>query len=106
MTHLLPSGRSVAIETVNGQEAVTIRAVDGSLEVRIEWTSTGPVVRLAAAKLQVAAAEVDIACENFQVNASGEVRMKATGPIRLNGETVRLNCTEEPVSEAPLAERR
>ena len=102
MTQMLPSGRSVAVEVGDGREALTVRAADGSVEVRIEFTPAGPVVRVSAAKLEVAAADVAVACDQFSVTAAGEVRVKAGGPIWLNGETVRLNCPEEAAVNACL----
>lgn len=92
----LPSGRSLAVRVADGQEHLTVRSPDGTMEVQIVLTPAGAVVRVAAARLEVAAPDVAVTCDNFRVEAAGEFRVKAGKSIHLNGETVRLNCTEEP----------
>ncbi len=107
-SQLLPSGRSVEVDAAAGREAITVRAADGALELRIELTPAGPVVRLSAARLEIAAADVAVKCDTFAVDAAagvrvsaGEFRVKTEESIHLNGATVRLNCTEDAVPPAP-----
>jgi hypothetical protein len=99
----LPSGRSLTVQVADGQEHLTVRSPDGAVEVQIVLTPAGAVVRLAAAKLEVAASDVAVKCDTFAVEATGgvkidagEFRVKTDQSIHLNGETVRLNCKNDP----------
>ena len=98
----LPSGRSVAVRATPGDEELVVRSPDGAVEVQILLTPAGAVVRVGAARLEVAAGEVAVDCNRFDVRAAdgvsvtaGEFRVKTEQSIHLNGETVRLNCTED-----------
>lgn len=95
----LPSGRSVAVRTDGGEELV-VYSPQGQVEVRVLLTPDGPVVRVGAARLEIAANSVAVECETFDVRAGGEIRLKSGGALRLNGETVRLNCKTEPEAMA------
>ena len=99
----LPSGRSVVVTATDGEEKLVVRSPDGAVEVQIVLTPAGAVVRLGAARVEVAAKDVAVACDTFAVTAggavsvtAGEFRVKTTESIHLNGATVRLNCTEGP----------
>ncbi|MFO0850714.1 MAG: hypothetical protein U0871_19480 [Gemmataceae bacterium] len=104
----LPSGRTVAVGLVGGEEQLVVRSPDGAVEVQVVLTAAGAVVRVGAARLEVAAAEVAVDCRSLAISAAdgvsvtaGEFRVKTDKSIHLNGETVRLNCTD-PTSPAGL----
>ena len=49
----LPSGRHVVLSVADGVEQLEVRSPAGAVEVRIELTDRGPVVKLSAAELQL-----------------------------------------------------
>ncbi|MGE3808290.1 MAG: hypothetical protein AB7K24_26820 [Gemmataceae bacterium] len=97
----LPSGRSVVVKLNDGQEELEIRSPDGAVEVQIVLTENGPVVRLQGARLELASTEtVAVDCKRFEVHTSeatkltsdGELRVKTSDDIHMNGKFIRLNC--------------
>lgn len=103
----LPSGRSVVVQVDEGTEELLVHAPNGAVEIRIAWTAEGAVVRLGAARLELAAPEIALKCGSLAIDASGtvgiradEFRVETTRSIHLNGETVRLNCTEDAPTSA------
>ncbi len=94
----LPSGRRLAVHSAGGEEALEVRSPDGTLEVLIRFTPAGAVVRVAAAKLEVAADELAVTVAGGVSVRAGEFRVTTDKSIHLNGETVRLNCTDAPPS--------
>jgi phage gp45-like len=104
----LRAGRELAVLDGGGDQVVEIRSAEGDLELRIELTESGPVLRLEAVKLALRAADaVEIECARFAVNASegarvasggdleieaeGESRMTSTGDTRITGKLIYLN---------------
>ena len=88
----LPSGRSVTLRFGDGNESLEVRSPLGEVEVRIELTDAGPVVKLRGARLELEAADaVAVRCKQFDVRAE-EMRVKTEGDIHLNGGIIRLNC--------------
>ena len=115
----LPSGRSVVMRAVQGQEELEIRTAEGELEVRVTLTEAGPVIQLRGARLEVESPDaVAFHCRQFEVHAaerldlqSGgdagimarELRVKTEGDVRIDGEVIRLNCEQSgsAVGEEP-----
>lgn len=114
VTELAPSlcgGRTLVLESDGTTDHLRILAPDGLAEVDITLTADGPVVRVRAARLEVAsAAETAIRCQRLTIDshdgidmhtagsvqiASEELRVRTERSIHLNGETVRLNCSED-----------
>ncbi len=91
----LPSGRSVAVTVADGEERLVVRSPDGAVEVQVVFTPDGPVVRVAAARLEVACGSLDVTAGGAVNIKADEFRVKTQKSIHLNGETVRLNCTED-----------
>ncbi len=103
----LPSGRSVTIRASAAGEQVEVRSPDGEVEVTIELTPQGPLVRLRGARLELAASEVRVDCDRFSVEArhsteirtEGDVHIAAGGELRvqteqdthINGKMIYLN---------------
>jgi hypothetical protein len=84
----------------------------GAFEVEIVLTAEGPVIRAAAAALEITAAkEIAAHCERFSVDAresfsvrasdvavtarAGSVAIRANDDVALNGEQVLLNCDRD-----------
>jgi hypothetical protein len=95
----LPSGRSVVVRFGEEGEDLEVRSPEGDVEVRIELTDAGPVIRLCGARLELEAAAVAVRCREFDVRAEGplrmsggELRVKTEEDIHLNGGVIRLNC--------------
>lgn len=90
---VLPSGRSVVVRFADGQEQIEIRDPSGQVEVRIELTAAGPVVRLTGARLELQAAEeVAIQSKRVTVQTEEEIRLAAGGDVDIKGALVKLNC--------------
>ena len=117
---VLPSGRTLVLRIGSDGEDIEIRSPDGDLDVRITLSDAGPVVSLRRARLEVDAADVAVRCREFDVQASGTVRLaserevrfeadelraETKGDIHLNGAFIRLNCTAdgEPPPEDMVA---
>lgn len=82
---VLPSGRSVAVQAGAQGEFVEVSAPGGEMEMRIDFTPEGPVVRLRCARLELASAgDVAVSCRNFD--------LRTTEDVRLNGRNILLNC--------------
>src|SRR5262245_38693847 len=96
----LPSGRSVVLRVRNGTEELEVRSPTGAVEVHITLGEDGPVVRLAAARLELAAADtLALNCRRLEVHAEEdlrltgrEMRVQTEGDIHMNGDVIRLNC--------------
>jgi hypothetical protein len=77
----------------------------GAVEVEIVLTAEGPVIRAAAAALEITSAtDVTTRCERFSVDASeialtartGNVNIRANDDVAMNGEQILLNCDRDP----------
>lgn len=91
----LPSGRRLVIRSADGVETIEVQGLQQQVEVSILLTKDGPVVRASAQRLELDAAEdVSVDCKRFEVRAE-EMDVLTTGPIRLDGEFLYLNCDEQ-----------
>lgn len=96
----LPSGRRLVIRSADGAETIEVQSPQRHVEVSILLTEDGPVIRASAQRLEMDAAEdVSVDCKRFEVRAQ-EMDVLATGPIRLDGEFLYLNCDDEARGEA------
>jgi len=114
----LPSGRSLLVLAgSDASEAIEVHSPQGELEIRIVCGPEGPVVSLRSARLELEAPTVAIRCEDLDVRAAhsvalqagdvgirseGQVQIAAERDVHVNGQFVRLNCTE-PSSPSPPA---
>jgi hypothetical protein len=96
----LPSGRSVTLRVGPDNEEIEIRSREGMVEVQITLTEQGPVVRLRAARLELAAAqEMRLECDRLTVHAreaaavdsGGELRLRSEQDTHINGRMIYLN---------------
>lgn len=108
----LPSGRSVAVLADRHGERVEVRALDGALELTIEFTPTGARLHLDAVDIALrATGTVSAECDRFEVRArteahvsspattvestDGDLTLAAHDDVRARGERVLLNCDRE-----------
>ncbi|MFT4977368.1 MAG: hypothetical protein ACI8S6_003273 [Myxococcota bacterium] len=83
----LPSGRKLSVSLTADGEALEVYAPDGTLEVRIDLTDSGPVVRLTGARLELTATEtVAVQAKNFEVNATEAIKMKCVEDLHVASE--------------------
>lgn len=113
----LPSGHTlVLLATSDRSETLQIRSPRDEVEVTIVCGPDGPVVSLRSARLELEAPRVAIRCEDFDLSATrslalrsgdvgiqsaGELRIRAQDDVFINGDFLRLNCTE--ASDLPQA---
>ena len=83
----LRHGRKLSVARGGERDMVEIRGPSGALEIRIELTENGPVLRMESLRISLKAAEtVDVECKEFRVNAEKDVEMKSQGGIKISGE--------------------
>ena len=93
----LAHGRMLTVNSANGEQIVEIRGSSGLIELRVKITEEGPVLLLEGVRISLSAAEtVDVACKQFNVNASQSIEMKSQGGIQVSGEgDVRVQANGE-----------
>ena len=76
------------------RDMVTISNPQGDIELSIVLTEAGPVLRVAAAELELTARdEARIKCAELVVEATrGDIRLEANDFVALRGERIKLNC--------------
>lgn len=87
----LPSGRRVELGAEDGEERITVRAVDGDCLVQIALTPEGPMIRLQGARLEIAADKsLTLASEEVRVKA-GSLAIDVAGDLeeRVGGDATR-----------------
>ena len=97
---ILPSGRSIQVRLVEGNEELEILSPAGQTEVRITLTENGPAVSVRCAALRLESVDsVSIDCRRFEVRTAEDVRItgrsmqvRTAGNIDLDGERINLNC--------------
>lgn len=104
----LGDGRSLSIRMGEEGEEISFHAPDGSLELQVQVTSEGPIVKLSGARLELASTDtvsVKARCfevkttETAHVHADGhltftsglDTRMVADGQVHVLGEMIWLN---------------
>ncbi len=91
----LADGRKLVVE----DRTVEIRNESGLVEVRIELTEKGPVLRMESARLELKASEaveiesprVAIKGGKIEVEGEEEVTVESTGDVRVRGKMIWLN---------------
>jgi hypothetical protein len=105
----LAGGRSVLIASTGDSDVVELRAPGGLVEIRIEVTASGPVLRADGLKLALQAADsIDIDCRRLTLSASEAIALESKGTVdvtsaagveiestdgdvRVRGKTIHLN---------------
>lgn len=76
----LPGGRTIAL--TDDKRALRIADQHGAIELVIELSETGPIVRARAAALHVeTSGALSLACERFELRAREGIRMSSDGDL-------------------------
>lgn len=95
----LQNGRKLVVGETNGNQLVEIRSESGAVEVRIELTEQGPVLRMEAVKLSLRAEQtielesqkVAIKAGEVTIESEDSVEVDAGGEVRVAGKMIYLN---------------
>ena len=83
-SHALPSGRHVVVKIENGAEHLEIRSPAGEVEVRIELTDAGPIVKLHAAELQLGSpGKIALQCGELELTTERNATLSVGGELTL-----------------------
>ncbi|XXX78770.1 hypothetical protein WMF30_08335 [Sorangium sp. So ce134] len=88
----LASGRSIEIAEEGAGERIQIRAAAGEILVSIRLTDEGPVLSLAGASLEIAAARtLSLSCDTLRIQAAQDAAVEVGGSLheRVRGSVVR-----------------
>jgi hypothetical protein len=88
----LASGRSLEITGEAAGERIQVRSAEGDILVSIRLTDEGPVLSLAAASLEIAAAKtLALSCETLRIQAAQDAAVDVGGSLheRVRGSVVR-----------------
>lgn len=89
----LSAGRRLIIATDGGEETIQVQGEDGAVEVTIELTASGPVVRLSSARLELdATREIAMRCERLDIEAEDGARIHTRGIASLSGRETRVGA--------------
>jgi hypothetical protein len=77
------SGRRIEVESDrDGRDHVTVRGVEGQVELEVTLTERGPVLRFRAAEMQLeAAGRLSVQCEELDVQATRGIRHETQGDL-------------------------
>ncbi|HEY0252948.1 MAG TPA: hypothetical protein VGC41_15540 [Kofleriaceae bacterium] len=95
----LRDGKKLVVGESNGNQLVEIRSESGQVEVRIELTPAGPVLKMESVKLElkaeqsidIASKEVSIKAESVKIETEDSVEVDAKGEVRVAGKMIYLN---------------
>jgi hypothetical protein len=95
--HPLPLGRKVSLRVGKEAAAIEVRSPEGEVEVLIELTETGPVVRLRGAKLEVESAEeLAFRCKKLEIAASEKAELSSGGDVKItSGKDLDLEAKKD-----------
>jgi len=108
---VLPSGRRLLLVKKDLWEELRVVSPKGEIELAVELTPKGPVLRLRGVRLEIESTEsVALRCKSFELRAEetmqlhaggdlgvvceGEIRMKSARQTFVDGDYVNLNCLE------------
>lgn len=108
---VLPSGRRLSLVQRDHWEELRIVSPDGEIELAVELTPQGPLLRLRGARLEIdSTGSVAVRCRSFElrtearielsagggvaVASEGEIRMKSADETFIDGDFVNLNCLD------------
>jgi hypothetical protein len=82
--HPLPLGRRVVVHVGGSDAAIEVRSPEGEIEVRIEVTQAGPVVRLRGARLEIESPDaVAVRCQRLEIAASERAEIRSEGDVKV-----------------------
>ena len=78
-------------------DLVEVRAASGLLELRVRMTPEGPVLQMESVRISLKAAEaIDVECKSFAVNATESLDLHSGGGMRVTGDAdVRVDASGE-----------
>lgn len=80
---VLPSGRSIEVQSQADVDVLRFRSPSGACVLTIHLTDAGPVVRVEGASLEVSAAKrLSLDCEEFHLRASGGASIDVGGDLQ------------------------
>ncbi len=97
----LHSGRTLRVSAGPGHltDQMEILSADGLVEVEILLTANGPMVRVHGGSLKMSSTQ------SIQLESAGpveikadELRVRTTRSVHMDGETIRLNCKDQPIT--------
>ena len=90
--HELPCGHTLNIDFEHSH--VSIDAPDGTPTIQIQLLKEGPVVEVAGARLSLSSPkDINIACENFSLEAENDVYMNAQKSLVIEStQDLQINC--------------
>lgn len=99
---VLPSGRAIEVQSEGDADILRFRAPSGECVLTIHLSDAGPVVRVAAADLEVRTAKrLSLDCEEFQLRASKAAAIDVGGDLRERvGGTAHRVARGEAILEA------
>lgn len=86
----LPSGRIVVVEAGDG-ERLQVLSPDGQVELRVQLTAAGPVLRLSAARLELAADVLSLSGRRVEIEAREQATLQSAGEVVVTAPLIRLN---------------
>ena len=91
-SHVLPDGHTLNINFE--QSHISIDTPDGQPSVRIQLDPKGPIVEVAGARLTLSSPkDINIACENFSLEAQEDVYMNAQKSLIIEStQDLQINC--------------
>ena len=95
----LRDGRKLVLGETGANQLVEIRSESGQVEVRIELTDAGPVLRMESVKLELKAEQaieleskrVAIKAGEIKTESEESVEVDAKGEVRVAGKMIYLN---------------
>jgi hypothetical protein len=95
----LRDGKKLVVGETHGNQLVEIRSESGMVEVRIELTEAGPVLRMESVKLELKAEQaielesqrVAIKAGTVTIESDETVEVDAKGDVRVAGKMIYLN---------------
>ncbi len=99
---VLPSGRAIEVLSEPDADVLRFRAPNGECVLTIHLTDAGPVVRVAAAALEVSVPKrLSLDCEEFHLHASGGAFIDVGGDLRERvGGSVHRVALGDAITEA------
>lgn len=92
----LSSGRSVTLRHAGSDDLIEVRSPEGAVELTITLTEQGPVVKLSAARLELAATDtVAIACNKLDIRTEQETRIYSEDRILISGREAKLQTSDD-----------
>lgn len=92
----LSGGRALELRFGEGQERLEIRGPAG-LEISLQFTDKGPVLRIEGAALELAAAgPIKVSCDSLELDSKKGTTLKSGGDIAIESDKeVKITSTED-----------